>query len=838
VRPANVLHLYRVRLRARALQEALAVVGIAAGVALLLASQIAASSLSSSVSSLNAGIVGNAKLQLSARSAQGFPESLLAQVRAIPGVRVAAPLLEVGAQASGPRGSASVQLVGADPSLAQLDGALVRKTNLTPFAGIEAVVLPSPVAQQIGVTKFGGTVTFKIAGHTAEAGLYTQLHAKQIGQLAASPIAVAPLAVAQEMAGYGRTLSRILVEPAPGRTASVRAALVRLAAGRLDVQPATFEQQLFSRAAEATNQSTDLFAAISALVGFLFAFNAVLLTVPQRRRLIADLRRDGYTPGAVIAVLMFDAVLLGLVACAVGLLLGDELSIHLFHATPGYLSSAFAIGAARVVSTQSIEVAIAGGMIAACVAVLSPLRDILSRDPLAAITPRQGSSHAQVGLIAAGGLAMLGATVAILLAAPAQAVLGMVTLTLALLALLALPLAASIAAVRRLAPMIVSAVPHVATMELRSSGSRALAIAATGAIAVFGSVAIEGAHGDLLHGLDEAAQETNAITDLWVAPAGSYNRLFTAPFTPTALATLRRLPGVREARIYRGGLLNIGDRRVWVIAPPPDATPLLPGSQLLEGDAAPASARVRRGGWAVLSQAIASQLHLHIGQAFTLPAPDPIRLRLAALSTNIGWAPGAVLMNATDYARAQGSSYASAYNLLLAPGASTARVEAEVRSALGSGSGLAVQSAAARAAGLRAVSRQGLTRLSQIATLILVAAVLAMAAAMGAMVWQRRPRLAKLKLEGFSPAELWRTVLLESAILLGVGCLSGALAGLLGQQLLDRALSHVINYPVVPSVALLPALASLAIVTAAAVTIVSAPGWLASRVPAGLALQD
>ncbi len=640
------------------------------------------------------------------------------------------------------------------------------------------------------------------------------------------------------MTGYGHTLSRILVAPAPGRTSAVRASLLRLAAGRLDVQPASFEQQLFSRAAEATNQSTDLFAAISALVGFLFAFNAVLLTVPQRRRLIADLRRDGYPPGAVIAVLMFDALLLGAIACAVGLLLGDELSIHLFHATPGYLSSAFAIGASRVVSAQSIEVAIAGGMIAACVAVLSPLRDILSRDPLAAIAPRQGGSGAQVGLLAAGGLALLGATVAILLAAPAQAVLGMVTLTLALLALLALPLAAGVAAVRRLAPMIVSAVPHVATMELRSSGPRALAIAATGAIAVFGSVAIEGAHGDLLHGLDEAAQETNAITDLWVAPTGSYNRLFTAPFAPTALASLQRLPGVRQARIYRGGLLNIGDRRVWVIAPPQNATPLLPGSQLLEGNGALATARVRSGGWAVLSQAIASQLRLRIGQAFTLPAPDPIRLRLAALSTNIGWAPGAVIVNATDYARAQGSDDASAYNLLLAPGASTAHVEAEVRSALGSGSGLAVQSAAARAAGLRAVSRQGLTRLSQIATLILIAAVLAMAAAMGAMVWQRRPRLAKLKLEGFAPAELWRTVLLESAILLGVGCLSGALAGLLGQQLLDRALSHVINYPVVPSVAVLPALVSLGLVTAAAVAIVSAPGWLASRVPAALALQD
>jgi putative ABC transport system permease protein len=46
------------------------------------------------------------------------------------------------------------------------------------------------------------------------------------------------------------------------------------------------------------------------LVGFLFAFNAMLLTVPQRLRLIADLRRDGYTPQTVIALLLLDAIAL------------------------------------------------------------------------------------------------------------------------------------------------------------------------------------------------------------------------------------------------------------------------------------------------------------------------------------------------------------------------------------------------------------------------------------------------------------------------------------------------------------------------------------------------
>jgi putative ABC transport system permease protein len=161
-----------------------------------------------------------------------------------------------------------------------------------------------------------------------------------------------------------------------------------------------------------------------------------------------------------------------------------------------------------------------------------------------------------------------------------------------------------------------------------------------------------------------------------------------------------------------------------------------------------------------------------------------------------------------------------------------------VQRALGLGSGLTVQTARQHAEKQRTLTRQGLQRLTQIATLILAAAVLAMAAAMGAMIWQRRPRLAKLKLEGFSPVELWATILLESVLLLAVGCLSGAVLGLLGQQLLDRALSTTINYPVVHTIAASTALSSLALVTVVAVAILAVPGYLATRVPAALALQD
>jgi putative ABC transport system permease protein len=872
VKPANVLRLYRVRLRARLAQECLAVLGIATGVALLFASQVSSSSLQSSVGALTHGISGDATLQLLARSPRGFPQSAVARVRAIPGVRAAAPLLEADANASGPRGSESVELLGADSSLAKLGGTLVRHAELTPFGGVGAIVLPAPLAHAIGVTQFGQEATFQLAGHTATAPLYEQLHAYQIGALVETPVALAPLAFAQELAGVGAHVSRILVQPLPGAEAHVRAALQRIAASRLNVEPIGYDETLFAKAAAASNQSTALFAATSALVGFLFAFNAMLLTVPQRRRLIADLRRAGYTPRTVIVVLMLDALVLGVIACALGLALGDELSIHLFHANPAFLSLAFALGSAREVSWQSIALAVGGGMLAAIVAVMSPLRDILSRDPLAAIAdparkavpselPRTAGTTTLRGrlrgifdpprsgfeltsLLPLAGLACLAGATAILLAAPDAALPGMVLLFAALLLELPLALGATLAVVKRLAGRITSPVAHVATMELRAARARAMAIAATGAVAVFGSVAIQGAHGDLLAGLEGAARDMNAFADVWVAPAGSYNLLQTAPFDPTLRTRLAQLPGVRAVGLYRSGLLDYGERRVLVIAPPRTATPLVPAGQIVQGDPRQASARVRAGGWVVLSRALAEERHLHIGQAFTLPSPNPRTFRVAALSTNLGWEPGAILMSASDYARAWGSDDATAYAITLAPGVTPNRGAREIERALGPGgrgphqSGMAVQTAQQHAAKQSVLSRQALARLTQIAALIPLAAVLAMAAAMGALVWQRRPRLAKLKLEGLARAELWRTILLESLLLVGVGCLTGAIFGLYGQQLADRALADAINFPVVRSVTALAGLESIALISATALAILALPGYIAACVPAAMALQD
>lgn len=841
MKPSNILTLYRVRLRARAAQECLAILGIAAGVALLFASQISSSSLQGSVGELEHGIVGNATLQLAARDPRGMTQSMVGEVRRLSGVRFAAPLLEASAQASGPRGSESVQLVGADESLSALGGRFVPHGELSPFGGIGAVVIAAPLARALGVTHFGREVTLRLAGHTVKAPLYAQLGERQIGQLARSPVVIAPLSYLQEMTGLPGRVSRILVQPAPGAQTRVHNELTTLAGGRLSVESSLREATLFANAATASSQSSALFSAISALVGFLFAFNATLLTAPARRRLIADLRRDGYTSRTVIAVLCLDALALGAIACALGLALGDLLSTRLLRSDPAFFSLAFTVGSEQSIGFKDVAIAAGGGMLAAFAAVLSPLRAIRSRDSLAA-TGMHGHAHAARARTRSGlaGLGCLAAASALLTVRPDAATLGMVLVIAALLCLLPLALAATLTLTGLLARLFVSPVSHLARMELSAGHTRAMAIAATGAMAVFGSVAIQGARRDLLAGLRTAARETSANAQVWVAPTGSYNLLMTAPFAPLAQARLRHIPAVRSVGLYRGGLLDYGQRRVLVIAPPLTASALLPAGQLSGAGAQQAERRVRDGGWLVMSRVLAEEHRLHVGQTVTLPTPDPTPMRIAALSTNIGWEPGSIVMSSPSYARAWDSTDASAYAIGLAPGVTPSRGAREVRQALaGDGqTALSVQTAEERSASQETLDEHALASLTQIATFIPIFAVLALAAAIGAMVWQRRPRLAKLKLEGIARVQLWRTILLENLLLLGAGCATGTIFGLYGQRLADRALAHTIDFPISGSLYLPPALASLGLVVATALVILALPGYLATGVPAGVALQE
>jgi putative ABC transport system permease protein len=840
MRLSTVFYLYRVRLRARLVQEMLAITGIAVGVALLFASQVANTSLAGSVTNLANGLVGQSRLQVVARDQYGFSERLLTQIEQLPGVQVAAPVLERSINIVGRRGAETVDLIGVNIRFIQLKGSLLTGTSPAQLSGQYGLAVPAPLAEKIGVRSLQ-PVTLQIGARSVRITVAVVLGVNDIGVGIDSPIAILPLSMAQRLTVMSGKVTRVLVEPKPGRDREVRAQLRRIAGSGLDVRPANFDATVFREAEGPAVQSTEMFSAISALVGFLFAFNAILLTVPQRRNLITDLRLDGYAPHEITEVMLFDAFALGLLGSLTGLALGEILSRSLFQARPGYLSLAFPVGSMHIVSTQSVLIAIVGGMLAAVLGVIIPLRSEVFRFRLSGLGKRTALAQANSSVAMVGGLLCIGLTTFILLQGTTTvrtAVVAFISLTVAMLLVLPIAFNSAIVLVDWIQRPIHGVSPRIALIELLSSTTRArsLAITATGAIAVFGSVAIEGARGNLSTGLTRSAADLSLGTDLWVSPSGTATTLATTPFADSYRGALERLSVVSSVGVYRGGFLDLGDRRVLIIGSPKTNMRLLPTSQIVSGDSRTTRSRLRENGWVTMSQTLASERHLHVGQWFTLATPRPTRFRVAALTTNYGWSPGAIVMNSEDYARAWNSNDATAYQIDLKPGVPVAKGLTEVRRAVRPSGALIVQTAVQHEQNEIAGQRQGLSRLSQIAVLVLVAAALAMAAAMGAMIWQRRPRLAGMKVDGFTHGELWRALLWESALLLGTGCSIGAVFGLYGQLVLSHALVSVTGFPVVFSTGGLVAVVSVVIVTAMALIVVALPGFLAARVKP--ALQD
>jgi putative ABC transport system permease protein len=296
---------------------------------------------------------------------------------------------------------------------------------------------------------------------------------------------------------------------------------------------------------------------------------------------------------------------------------------------------------------------------------------------------------------------------------------------------------------------------------------------------------------------------------------------------------------VASVRAFQGSFLDYGDRRVWVIAWPPQTRPALLDDQIIKGSQATADRGVLEGGAIAVSAQIASEHHVGVGGTLVIPTPTgPVPFRITATTTNFGWSPGAILMSSRDYARAWGSSAPSALGITLEPETHAASAEAAIRRELGGSSGLEVLSARTREATIDRSASEGLGQLGEIAALLVAAAILAMAAALGSSIWQRRVTLAELRLEGAAGRQLRLVLLIESALMLTIGCLTGAIAGIYGQVVIDSYLKHVTGFPVASPATGVRPFEIFAFVIAAVLVIVSFPGWRASRAPATLALNE
>lgn len=843
VRPGTLVTLYAGRLRRQWLQELLAGAGIATGVMLVLAVLAANTSIKTSAREIVNGIAGRAQIQLTARDAGGFDARLVLAARAAPGVQSASAVLQTRASVRYGNRRVGTDLVGVDAGYAQLGGVASRPALFGLF-GLSGIYLSAGAGDALGIPAGNSPerpVTIDVRGRASRIPLIGVLGRSEIGALADTLISSASLLRAQRLSGLPGRATRILVVARPGEEDLARRSLEQIAsstglrAGRVDD-----ELRALAVATAPNDQSTTLFAAIAAIVGLLLTAMAMLLTVPERRRELARMRIvGGFTAGQAAQVLLSQALLLGVAASAVGVVAGSLLARTAAQAPPGYLALAFPIGSGIDVQAWMVVVAIAGGTLFTCIAASAPLADLRTRRALDAIYGTAGQPGQSISALVRRRLAF--AAVALVLTAsvvvavwPATTLLTIGALVVATLLAMPAILAGIVTAAAQLERLDRAPPLVIPVSGLRAAPVRSLALAATCAAAVTGALAIGGARDDLLDGLYADQSEYYRTTDIWVSQRGDALGLqqFRRP------AGIETIPGVAAVREYMGGLLDIGDRRTWIIARPADDRMMVPPSQVREGNYATANARLRSGGWVTISDQLARERGISPGEAIRLPTPTGRRTyRVAAITTNLGWGPGAIVMRAADYRSGWATDTPSALEIDVDPGVPPTRVRDEIRAALGPGTGLQVQTTAESVKLAQGIVDDGLARLRQISTLLLIAAAVAIAVAMISTIRDRRPELAAYAIEGWSRGALWRALMAETAMILLAGCLAGVAAGTYGHYLGGRWLEQTTSFPAPWSWSPVSALPVSALLAGVALLVTALPGYLAAHPRARLAIE-
>lgn len=834
--------MYRERLKRHAVGELLAGAGIAVGVALVFGVLLANTSILSSARETLHDVYGKASLELAARSPQGFDETIAQRAGALPGVKDAAFLLRENAILKGPAGERAVQLIGLSGGLIGMQAPATQNLGSGALLLHGGIGLPSGVADSIGA-RTETTVQLLTSGYSHRVAVRAVLTEGAIGAVASSGITVALLSYAQQLTAENHRVTSVLIRTEPGKTAQVARELRALAGSRLNVLSADHELQLVKDAAAPVTQSTSLFVVISVMVGLLLAFNAMLLIAPERRRTIADLRVQGFDSKQLFVILVFQAGLLGLAASLVGIAVGALLAHTLFDEVPDYIAIAFPTSGHQTVHASAVLIALGCGVLAAMLASMVPVLDLHPNKPIDEVLrkpgePGQSITRQTARQTAIVGCALFAALSIMVLVDSSLTAAGGVLLAAAALCFIPFAFRAVTRLLRHVARSHHGGMLAVAVIELDGTAIGSAALAGIAALAIYGSFAVGGAGNDLVRGLDQFTQQTYQYAPVWVV-GNDKNPFVTDPFQPGGvIRAITRAPGIASATVYQSAFLDAGPRMLWIRAQPPQSPSTLPANEILQGNPTRALLLIRRGEAAV-SGAFADEHHLHVGDTFSLPTPaGTARFVLAAITTNLGWPSGAITISAAGFQRWWNTTDPTAVAIKLKPNVSPEVGKRAVSQALGVKSGLQVLTVHERIGYLDHVASQGLQSLSEITTLLLLTAALALAAALSRAIYQRRGRLAALKADGFDRRQLWRALLLEGGAILTVGCLDGIVLGVYGHVLADRYLRLGTGFPAPFSTGVPQAVLMLLVVVGIALAVIALPGYAAAGIAPATRLQE
>ncbi|MBN1955935.1 MAG: ABC transporter permease [Anaerolineae bacterium] len=760
------------------------VLGVALGVAVVVAVDLANASAGRAFDLSVDAVAGRATHQVVA-GPQGLDEAVYAALRRDGEVQLAAPVLE-GSAVSPQLGGRTLRLLGIDPFaeppfrsyLGAEDGLpLDQLVDFLTRPG--AVLLSVDLASQYGL-EAGAPLTLQVGGYERQAFVAGLLQpADGLSRRALEDILLADIATVQELTGRLGRIDRIdLILPQNGAAEVERIAALLPPGARIDAVAARSGAVREMTVAFRTNLLA--LSLLALMVGMFLIYNTMTFAVVQRRELFGTLRCLGVTRREIFALVLGEALVVGLLGSASGMLLGVLMGRSAVRLVAQTINDLYFAVSVHSVAVPVISLVKGGllGVLATVTAAGLPAWEAASVPPRSALSRSllEAKARRATTRVALGGLLLL-ALGALILAIPTRSLavsfggICAVVLGFALLTPLATRWVMRGAAppLGRLAGPLGRLAPRGVANSLSRTAIAVAALMVAMAVVIGIQLMISSFRHTVVAWLSYALQ-----ADVYIAASEMTGSSPMAPVDPAVLDVVARRSDVAVIDLIRAVNVDSPYGPVYLEA----GNSADYGDHLLylavDGSPQEAWAAVRDGEAVIVSEPLAHRIDLprHGGTIQLYTDRGPRTFPVSAIYHDYATPNGAVIMGLDTYRRFWDDAAFTAVALELEAGTDPGAVVQSLRETLPPTQRLVVQpNRALREEALRIFDRTfAITAALQL--LATAVAFIGVLSALLSLLLEKRRELGILRSVGLTARQLWRLVMLETGLM-------GMVAGLL-----------------------------------------------------------